>query len=192
MGILYDTVINVFKKITKLSRPYFYLEENQIKFKIDSDTFYDYPIDNIEIKTRHDSYVLDAYTLSNDDIYVEYIHTDTDVSWNGLAIGYFINLLKTNLKIKEMELLEKKEFSHYEFLTYKIDDSYILNIIYIYEVNKEIFIVDKKSNLYTELLKNFEKSYTYKYSKNKTKLNFNISLVRNNAIFNYFSLSSQG
>lgn len=192
MGILYDTVKNVFKKITKLSRPYFYLEENQIKFKIDSDVFYDYPIDNIEIKTRHDSYVLDAYTLSNDDIHLEYIHTDTDVSWNGLAIGYFINLLKSNLKIKEMELLEKKEFPHYEFLTYKIDNSYILNIIYIYEVNKEIFIVDKKSNLYTDLLKNFEKSYTYNYSKNKTKLNFNISLVRNNAIFNYFSLTSQG
>lgn len=193
MGIIFDSLKTVVKKITKLSRPYFALEENQIKFKIDSEIFYNYPIENIEIKTRHDSYVIDAYTLNSDELYIEYIQTDHDVTWNGLALPYFINLLKTNLRIKDMQQLEKKEFNHYEFYTYKVDEEYILNIIHIYEVDKEIFIVDKKANLYEDLLKNFEKNYNYKYEKNMDiSMYMNFSLVRNNAMNSYFSLSSQG
>lgn len=193
MGIIFDSLKAVVKKITKLSRPYFALEENQIRFKIDSEIFYNYPIENIEIKTRHDSYVIDAYTLNSDELYIEYIQTDHDVTWNGLALPYFMNLLKTNLRIKDMQQLEKKEFNHYEFYTYKVDEEYILNIIHIYEVDKEIFIVDKKANLYEDLLKNFEKNYNYKYEKNlDISIYMNFSLVRNNAMNSYFSLSSQG
>lgn len=108
MGMVKDALKSVFKTITILSRPYFSLEENELKFKIDSDNFYKYPISNVETKTRHDSYVLEAYTLKTKDLFIEYIHIDSDVSWNSQALGSFISLLKENLKIRNMDLLEKK------------------------------------------------------------------------------------
>ena len=89
-----------------------------------------------------------------------------------------------------MKLLEKKEFSHYEFLTYEINDDYILNFIYIYEISKEIFIIDFKGELYENLLRNFQKDYKYKYEKKEHRLvDLNTSLVKNNAIYDYFRMS---
>lgn len=193
MGIIVDAFKSLFKTITKLSRPYFTLEENQLKFKIESDNFYYFPISNIETKTRHDPYVLEAFTLTAKQLYLEYIHTDVDVSWNGQAFSFFISLLKRDIRAKTMDLLEKKEFNHYDLMVYKIDNSYILNLIYIYELDKEIFIVDLKGNLYEGLLKNFEKDYKYEFERNKKlNLTLNTSVVRNNAIQGYFRTTSGG
>ena len=193
MGIIVDAFKSLFKTITKLSRPYFTLEENQLKFKIESDNFYYFPISNIETKTRHDPYVLEAFTLTAKQLYLEYIHTDMDVSWNGQAFSFFISLLKRDIRAKSMDLLEKKEFNHYDLMVYKIDNSYILNLIYIYELDKEIFIVDLKGNLYEGLLKNFEKDYKYEFERNKKlNLTLNTSVVRNNAIQGYFRTTSGG
>ena len=193
MGIIVDAFKSLFKTITKLSRPYFTLEENQLKFKIESDNFYYFPISNIETKTRHDPYVLEAFTLTAKQLYLEYIHTDMDVSWNGQAFSFFISLLKRDIRAKTMDLLEKKEFNHYDLMVYKIDNTYILNLIYIYELDKEIFIVDLKGNLYEGLLKNFEKDYKYEFERNKKlNLTLNTSVVRNNAIQGYFRTTSGG
>jgi hypothetical protein len=189
MGIVIDIFKSLFKTISKLSQPYFILEENQLKFRTDIDTFYTFPITNIEIKTRYDSYVLEAYTLKADNLYIEYIHTQNDVSWNGQALSFFKDLLKDTIKAKSMDLLEKKEFGHYEFLVYKIDYEYILNIIYIYEVNKEIFIIETEAKLYEDLLKNFDKTYVYKFDKKRVDFtDLNLSLAKNNAMKNYFAL----
>ena len=191
MGIIVDSFKSLFKTIKKLSRPYFSLEENELKFKIDSDTFYKFPVLNMETKTRYDSYVLEAYTLKANNLHVEYIHTDNDVSWNGQAFSFFKDLLKENIKAKSMDLLEKKEFRHYEFLVYKINGQYILNLIYIYEINKEVFIVDTKGELYENLLKIFDKTYVYKFEKNQIDfMDLNLSLVKNNAMKSYFNLHS--
>lgn len=191
MGMLIDTFKSFFKTISKFSRPYFSLEENHLKFKIDIDTFYSFPISNIEMKTRYDSYILEAYTLKADNIYMEYIHTQNDVSWNAQALSSFKDLLKDKIKAKSIDLLEKKEFGHYEFLVYKIDYNFILNLIYIYEINKEIFILDTNGQLYEDLLKNFDKTYVYKFDKNAIIFkDLNLSLVRSNAIKNYFSLQA--
>jgi hypothetical protein len=193
MGMIINAFKSLFKTLTKLSRPYFTLEENQLKFKIDSDNFYYFPISNIETKTRHDPYVLEAFTLSANQLYIEYIHTDADISWNGQAFSSFIGLLKRDVRAKSMELLEKKEFNHYELMVYKIDNSYVLHLIYIYEINKEIFIVDLKGDLYEGLLKNFEKDYKYEFERNKKlNLTLNTSVVRNNAIHSYFRTTSSG
>ena len=48
MGMITNAFKSFFKTITKLSRPYFTLEENQLKFKIDSDNIYIFSISNIE------------------------------------------------------------------------------------------------------------------------------------------------
>ena len=190
MGIVIDALKSVFKTISKLSRPYFSLEENDLKFKIDSDNFYKFPITNIETKTRYDSYVLEAYTLKADNLHIEYIHTADDISWNGQALSFFKDLLKESLKARKMKILEQKEFGHYEFLVYKIDDYFILNLIYIYEINKEVFILDTKGELYENLLKNFDKSYVYHFENKPIDfVNLNLSLVKNNAMKSYFNLS---
>lgn len=192
VGAIFEGLKIIFKTITKLSRPYVSLEENDLKFKIDSDNTFKYTLSNIDTKTRHDPYIIDAYTLSANEIYLEYIHTDIDVSWNGQALSFFISLLKDNIKAKNFDLVEKEEFSHYEFLTYKVDNSYFLNVIYIYEVSKEVFIVDKKAELYEKLLKNFKKDYVYRFEKNSNNIPKieNLSLVKNNAMNSYFAISS--
>ena len=97
MGMVINALKSIFKTISKLSRPYFSLEENELKFKIDSDNFYKFPITNIETKTRYDSYVLEAYTLKADNLHIEYIHTADDISWNGQALSFFKDLLKESL-----------------------------------------------------------------------------------------------
>ena len=192
VGAIFEGLKMIFKAITKLSRPYVSLEEYDLKFKIDSDNTFKYTLSNIDTKTRHDPYIIDAYTLSANEIYLEYIHTDIDVSWNGQALSFFISLLKDNIKAKNFDLVEIEEFSHYEFLTYKVDNSYFLNVIYIYEVSKEVFIVDKKAELYEKLLKNFKKDYVYRFEKNDSNVpNIeNLSLVKNNAMNSYFAMSS--
>lgn len=192
VGAIFEGLKMIFKTITKLSRPYVSLEENDLKFKIDSDNTFKYTLSNIDTKTRHDPYIIDAYTLSANEIYLEYIHTDIDVSWNGQALSFFISLLKDNTKAKNFDLVEKEEFSHYEFLTYKVDNSYFLNVIYIYEVSKEVFIVDKKAELYEKLLKNFKKDYVYRFEKDSNNIPKieNLSLVKNNAMNSYFAISS--
>ena len=190
MGVIINALKSIFKTLTKLSRPYFSLEENELKFKIDSDNFYFFPISDIETKTRHNPYVMEAYTIKTKVLYIEYIHTDSSVSWNAGALSFFIDLIKQDLKIKNMHLLQKKEFPHYEFLTYKIDD-YIFNFIYIYEINKDIFIIDFKGELFENLLRNFEKDYRYQYEKNQNlSIDLNSSLVKNNALSEYFRISN--
>lgn len=190
MGFFTDTFKNIFRTITKLSRPYFTFEENFLKFKITSDDFYIHTLKEVDVKTRHDPYILEAYTINTDTLYLEYIQTEEDIQWNGLALEFFLELLKSSLRTKQIRELEKKEFEHYTFLSYEIEEKYILNIIYIYEINKDVFIVDKTSKLYQALLKKFDKSYIYTFKENENiVLNLNCSLVKNNAFKNYFGLS---
>ena len=99
MGMIIDAFNSFFKTIQKLSRPCFSLEENVLKFKIDLDTFYKFPILNMETKTRYDSYILEAYTLKADNLHIEYIHTDNDVSWNGQALSFFKFIFISFIKI---------------------------------------------------------------------------------------------
>lgn len=192
MGFIKRALKSVIKSFVKISRPVFTFEDNQLKFKIDLDKFYIYNIDdNYETKTRHDPYVNEAYTLTTEDLFIEYIKVDHDVTWDGLPSSHFISLFKERLGIKNMDLLEKYEYEGYDFVTYKIDNHFVLNFIYIYELQKDVFILDIKSELYTNLLKNFDSKYVYKYDKNEeSKMAFDISLVKENAFKNYFRLDN--
>ena len=51
---IFDLFKFIFKKVTKLSIPYFSVEENDLKFKISTDSYYKYTLYNIVIKVRHD------------------------------------------------------------------------------------------------------------------------------------------
>ncbi len=192
MGFL-KVVKSIINTVVKLSRPVFNQEDNILKFKINSELFYSYELEDFDIKTRHDSYTLNAYTLKSKDLFIEYVQTDSDVVWNGLASSLYINLIKQKLKLNSMEVLEKHEFNNYNFITYKIDNHFILNFIYIYELNKDVFILDISSKLYTKLISNFIKDYSYSFEKNEPDtIDFNFSIVRENNMNNYFSYESSG
>jgi len=190
VSVVKKVIKSMLKTLFNVSRPTFTFENNELRFKIHSDKFFTYPLENYETKTRHDSYIIDAYTILQKDIFIEYIHTDEDVVWNGLAHKLFLDLLRVKLKVKSYEIYEEKEFDNYTFMTIKYDN-YILNLVHIYEVNKEIFILDKNSSFYEQLYKNFDESYEYIYEKTDNRnLNLNVSLVKENAFFDYFSLES--
>ncbi len=190
-GALFEGLKFAFKKVTKLSIPYFSLEENDLRFKISSDYSYKFPVSNIETKTRHDAYVLDAYTLKTNELYIEYIHTYQDTMWNGQAFGHFLSILKDDIKASSFELVDNYEYSHYEFKTYFVDKKYYLNIIYLYENSKEIFIVDKRDRLFSALLRNFKKDYHFDFEdKFNLDLNLSFSVVKKNATNNYFRVTS--
>lgn len=181
----------IFKKITKLSVPYFSLRESSLGFKITSDFIYIYDISNIYTKQRHDAFVLHAYTLKTDELYLEYIEFQNDVLWQQDAFGAFLSEVKDELKFKSFELLEKLNFSKYEFRTYKIDDEYVLSFIYLEEMHKSIFVVDKKSDLYEKLIQNFKKDYIFKYKEYKrVEQDFSFSLTKSNSFRSYFRITS--
>lgn len=187
MGFITRSLKTIIKSIVKLSRPVFNFEDNKLSFKVNPEYFYSFELDNYETKTQHDSYTMEAYTIKSDDLFVEYIHTDSDVQWRGLASSLYIEFLKDKLGFKKMDILEKKEYQNFVFYTFKINEHFILNFIYIYEQNKDVFILDIKSELYTNLLKNFDQSYIYNFDRNKEDiLNINISIVKENNFFNYF------
>jgi hypothetical protein len=186
--------MNFFKKIINslnhISRPLFSFDadSSRLSFLLPNDEFFSFTIDNFDVKTRHDSYVLEAYTFDSQDIFFEYIHLDATSSWNGSSRGYFVSLLKKMIK-EELTLDEQIEIGHYEFLTYKTDKGYI-HLIYIWEVNKEVFLIDKKGILYKEFLSLLKSDYIYNYEDKKIySLDVEISLVKHNSLNQYFNAS---
>ena len=190
MGAFTRLTKKFFKKFIKLSNPLFTFDGNELRFKVDLDTVYAYPLGNFETNTRHDSYILEAYTIISKSLLVEYVNIDSDVTWNGLPSSLYITLLKSKENIKQMSILEKYEFDGFDFIVYEVDKKYILNFIYIYEINKDVFIVDTSGDLFSKLLEHFDFSYKYKYDKSQmVTLKSNFSIVRENAIYSYFTLS---
>lgn len=58
-------------------------------------------------------------------------------------------------------------------------------------MNKDVFIIDLKGELYENLLRNFHRDYVYKFKKNDGIFPYiNTSLVKNNAIYSYFHTGS--
>ncbi len=191
MGFIQKIFEALSKNIINLSRPIFTFEDNALKFKVDSQHYYTYDLNNYETKTRHDSYILEAYTLKSENLFVEYVNVDHDVNWNGLASSLFLGLFKEKLPITSMHIVEKKEFENYEFITYKINDDFTLNFIYIYELHKDIFIIEKNADLYINLLKSFNKDYIYKFdTKQELEFDINLSIVKENALNGYFKLDN--
>lgn len=172
--------------IAKASLPTYKFENNQLHFKLKTDEYFDYDLENYEMKTRHDPYALEAYTIRTNNIFLEYIRLDNNASWNGQPLSIYQGFLKEKLNIKDFELLEKEEINNYNFKTYKIDKSFILHIIYIYTSISDIIIIDTSGNLYKNLLSKLDEKYLYKFDKEeKGSVNFNISIVRENCFRNY-------
>lgn len=180
----------IISAIANASMPIYKFENNQIAFKTESEEYIKYDLDVYDVKTRHDPFVVEAYTINNDEIFLEYVKTDTNIIWNGQALSLYEDFFKQKLQIKEFETLESKDISNYTFKVKKVDDSFILHIIYIWAANTDVFILDMKGDLYKKLLSEFEKGYSYKYdNEEKAHVNFNISLVKENCMQGFFNVS---
>lgn len=187
--------MNFFKKIinslNQMSSHIFSFNahSSELSFILPNDEKIDFTLENYEVKTRHDPYVFDAYTFNSSDIFFEYIHLDSVCSWNGLARGYFVTLLQKTIK-EELELQERFEFGHYEFFTYKTLSNEYIHLIYIWEVNKEVFLVDKKGVLYKNFMNLLNSNYEYSFSDKKIyNLDTEVSLVKQNSLNQYFNTS---
>lgn len=179
---------NIINSIVKASHPLFVFESQALKFFLNSDEYYDFPISGYDIKTRHDPFVMEAYTLKNNDLFLEFIKVHSDSTWNGQPRSLYESFIKSELKLKSLEILEREDIGNYEFTTYRVNNSFILHMIYIWEVNKDIFILDTKGKLFSSILSQLKENYTYSYENDeKGEINFDISLVKNNAFHNYFN-----
>lgn len=173
--------------IAKATRPTYKFENNQLLFKTRNDEYYTYELDFYEIKTRHDSYIIEAYTLYNQDIFLEYIRLDSGAAWRAQPLSLYEGFFKEKLSIKDMSVLEKKEFGNYTFKVYNIDDTFVLHMIYISTAISDIIIMDTKGELYKNLIFRMDGNYLYQYEeREKGSVNFNISLVKENAIRGFF------
>lgn len=180
----------IIKAIKQASVSTYSFENNNLKFLIDGDEFYIYELGQYDMKTRHDPYTMEAYTLKNSDVHVEFIRCDASIDWRGQPRSLYEGLMKEKLKVS-MELKERIEIDKYEFSTYKIDDNFILHFIYIWENQKNTFIIDTQGKLYTELLCKLKPTYTYNFdNEEKGSVNFDLSLVKNNAFEYYFKQSN--
>ena len=178
---------NIAKFLAKASIPTFKFENNQLHFKLKNDEFFEYDLGSYEIKTRHDSYILEAYTLYNQDIFLEYVRLDPSAAWKGQPLSLYEGFFKEKLSIRDLSVIEKKEITNYTFKVYKVDESFVLHMIYISTVVSDIMIIDTKGELYKNLIFRLDGNYIYKHKKEeKGSVNFNISLVKENAIRGFF------
>lgn len=182
---------NLINKFIKLSRPVFSFVDNQLQFKINSDFFFKYNIDNFDVKTRHDSYILEAYTLHNENIFLEYIKGDHNTNWNGEPLSLYEGFFKDKLRISSLEVIEKVEVDPYTFKVFKVDDNFILHLIYIYDVSTNVIIIDSKGDLYKSLIRCFKSDYKYRFEmEEKGSINYNISIVKENSLKGYIDASN--
>ena len=105
----------IISAIANASMPIYKFENNSIAFKTDQEEYIYYELDNYDVKTRHDPFVVEAYTINNDEIFLEYVKTDTSTIWNGQALSMYEDFFKQKLQIKEFETLESKNILNYTF-----------------------------------------------------------------------------
>ncbi len=185
--------MRIFKQIIdfikKASIPSFKFENNHLFFKLKDDSFYKYDLNEYDMKTRHASYVLEAYTLSNSDIFLEYIKIDNQISWNGQTLSLYQDFFKEKLFIESTQTLETKNIGTYTFKVLKINDSFVLHIIHIFMVKVDVIIIDMKGELYKNLLFRLDDNYLYRYdNEEKGSVNFDISLVKENSLRGFFGV----
>jgi len=177
----------LFNSIKKASQQHFLFEDNNLKFLLRSTEYFSYKVNNLSKKAKFSPFVLDAYTLSNKDIFLESVTLNTNSAWSGQPRSLYENFFKEELKIDSKVLLERTDIGNYEFSVYKIDDSFILHLVYIWFHDKNIFIIDSKGDLFGKLFNELKDDYIYKYEdEKKGEINFDISIVQSNTIKGYF------
>lgn len=120
-------------------------------------------------------------------LFVEYIKLNQRCTYNGSFYSFFTYLFKSELKLKNMKLIEQFEFDTFSFYTFRVNDDSYINMIFKYSVTEDMVIVDYQGKLSTELIQTYNKSYKNKYLNEKRfDKRFDKSLARMNTFNSYF------
>lgn len=137
----------------------------------------------------NNSYITSKSDAVYGKLFIEYMDLDEKCEWNGFQRGYFERLFKKTLNIKSLKVVERFDYSNYEFTTYLIDEKYYINLIYNFDVWQDMFVLDYKGILSEELINKYNKGYKNKYmNKLRFNKNYSNSLVRTNIVNDYFEI----
>jgi len=157
----------------------------------------EFTLTNPIYKNTYSGCSLDTFTINDENntygkLFIENIELDNNCSWNGLGSGYFTYELRTRMKFKSFELVDRFIKQNYEISTYKVNGEKYLSIIDMYSVNNNTFILDNKGKLSFEIIKSLDANYQYKYlDLPRTEVYYEYSLVQNNIFHNYFGKQSE-
>lgn len=178
---------NFINSIIKNSAPTFSFENNRLNFNLGDEEPFTFELQAYDMKTRHDPYTIEAYTIISKSIFLEKIRTDIDTSWRGSPSSLFQTFFKNELNIKKLDLIDTKDTQNFEFIIFEVDKQFFLYYIYIYEANKDVFIIDTKGDLFSSLCKKLNINFKHDYNLSSNgSVNFDISLVKNNSFGEYF------
>lgn len=194
--LLLTLFVFLFSATSALCDP-FIKAEKKLSFKISSQTSFPVDLNAPKLQVNHDACSLYSYTLNDTSstygkLFIEHIHLQSNCSYNGDALGYFMYEFKEQLKLKSLKKIEHKTFNNTELLTYQVNGESYFNIIHTFTTFEDTFIVDYKGRLYTQLRKQFEPKYSNAYiSKKRFSSTYNESLVRKNIFKSYFNRESE-
>lgn len=149
-------------------------------------------IDNKNISNNVVDCSLHSYTINQNfnsfgRLLIENIPLDSYCKWNGLSRGYYESFFEEKSKITNMKLIKRFDIKNYEFSQYKIDNKYLLNLIFIWNANESTFIIDYKGKFTNTLLEKLSSQIKLPINDKNINLNFNYSLAKENWIKQYFS-----
>lgn len=158
-----------------------------------NDEMFNVKLKNPFYQNRFDQCTSDAYTLYSQDsefgrIGIENINLHVTCSWTALDQSIYEYFIKKELKLKSFYALERVPIKNYEFVTYSINDEYVINMIYIYSVTQSTFILDYKGVLFDTLINKLKPDFENKYKKYPRYNNvLNTSIVNENIFFHHFT-----
>ncbi len=152
---------------------------------------------NPKIEHTFSQCTINSYILKDDNkkygnLFLENIELYNNCHWNGSASGFFTYELKTRMKFKSFELVDRFSKDHYEISTYKVNNEKYVSIIDMYTVNRDVLIIDNNGKLSQEIIKILDPKFNFKYVNSpRTDINYNYSLVKFNMFNSYFTKESE-
>lgn len=177
---------------------YSYNSENkQLNFAFNNGLLYTAALHNPKKRAQFDACSSFSYTLNDSssswgDVFIEHIGLHSNCKFNAESLGLFLYEFKEQLKLQKFEKLQTLVHDNYEFRTYKINDTYFVNFIFIYTSFDYTFIVDYEGKLSQALLQQFDASFESNFLNHpRFKANYDYSLVKMNVFKGYFTKMSE-
>ena len=153
-------------------------------------------VDNNSIKYNSSSCASNTYTIKQNfnqygELNIENIELKTNCVWNGLSRGFYEGFFKEKAKIDSMKLIKRFDIENYEFSQYKINDKYLLNLVFIWNATESTFIIDTKGKFSSTLLEKLSSTKNLDIGDKIYDLNFNSSLAKENWFRGYFGIEDK-
>ncbi len=118
-------------------------------------------------------------------LFLEYMSVQPQCDWQSLPHGNFKDLIKKQLKLKEMKTLQELDLKNFEVCSFKADDKYKLFTIIITDGKRYTFILDYEGKLSKDIVSMFDKDIDTLGELEILSLNYEGSLAKINLTENY-------